>query len=126
MRIALIIERMDPARGGRETSTAQIASALVKKGHAVTILCQFAAWESDGVEVRTLGRLGLSRTHRLLSFVDDVKSVLGSESFDVSHAMLPVPGIDVYQPRGGTVPGQNFAKRRQCGITDPREPATFP
>ena len=115
MRIALIIERMDPMRGGRETSTAQIASALVKRGHAVTVLCQSGGWRTDGVEVRPLGPRGLTRAQKLQRFVANVQTVLRSENFDVSHAMLPVRGADIYQPRGGTVPAQALASRRRRG-----------
>ena len=115
MRIALIIERMDPTRGGRETSTAQIASALVKRGHTVTVLCQSGRWEARGVEVRPLGLRGLTRTQRLQRFVADVQTVLRSEAFDVSHAMLPIPEADIYQPRGGTGPAQALASRRRRG-----------
>ena len=115
MRIALIIERMDPTRGGRETSTAQIASALVKRGHAVTVLCQSGGWEAEGVEVRPLGRWGLTRARKLQHFVADVQAVLRSENFDVSHAMLPVRGADIYQPRGGTIPAQALSTLRRRG-----------
>jgi len=57
MKIALIIERMEPSRGGRETSTAQIAQRLAELGHSVTVLCQQGSWPSDspGVEVVSLG-----------------------------------------------------------------------
>jgi len=113
VRIALVIETMDTSRGGRETSTAQIASALVRRGHQVAILCRRGSWRGEGVEVVALGRRGLTRAGRLRNFVADVQRAIQDGRYDVVHAMLPVPGADVYQPRGGTVPAQLEASLRR-------------
>ena len=51
MKIALVIERMDDFRGGRETSTGQIATILAERGHEVDILCESGSWRSEGVDV---------------------------------------------------------------------------
>ncbi len=115
MRIALILEHVDPRRGGRETSTAQIAAQLAHRGQDVTVLCQTAGAPLPGVTVRSLGRPGRSRTDRLRRFVRNVQRVLRDEVFDVSHAMLPIPGATIYQPRGGTPAGNRAAKRRMAG-----------
>jgi len=116
MKVALVIERMDPSRGGRETSTAQIASHLVRRGCDVTIVCLQNAWSCDGVEVRRIPRRGVFRSQRLGNFIADAASVVAGGGFDVVHATLPVPGANVYQPRGGTIPGQLAASRRRRGI----------
>ena len=116
MRIALVIERMDPARGGREASTAQIAAHLARRGHDVTVICRRGAWRSEGVQVQQLGRRGLLRFQRVRNFVADAAEAAARGGFDVVHATLPVPGADVYQPRGGTVPGQIAASRRRRGM----------
>jgi len=115
MKIALVIERMDLFRGGRERSTAQVASHLAARGHEVTVLCQSGAWEADGVRVERLGRGGLSRTAQLNAFVRDVSDATAGRRFDIVHATLPVPGANVYQPRGGTIPGQIAAGMRRWG-----------
>ncbi|MCY2931141.1 MAG: glycosyltransferase family 4 protein [Planctomycetota bacterium] len=113
MRIALVIERMDPARGGRETSTGQIAALLRARGHEVTLLCQDARWEHEGVTVRALGRKGLLRTRRLENFVHAVQSEMAGGAYDIVHATLPIPGVNVYQPRSGTMPAQAAAALRR-------------
>ena len=125
MRIALVIERMDPSRGGRETSTAQIASALAHRGHDVTVLCQSGVLSHAGVRVVELGRRGLTRARGLANFVTDVQRAAGGGVYDIVHATLPVPGASVYQPRGGTVPGQVAASRRRRGATGPIRGALF-
>ncbi len=117
MKIALAIERMDTSRGGRETSTAQIASELARRGQSVTILCQSGSLAAEGVSVRTLGQSGLGRTARMRNFVEAVGQIARSDEFDIVHTMLPVPDAQVYQPRGGTIPGQIEASlRRRRGI----------
>jgi UDP-glucose:(heptosyl)LPS alpha-1,3-glucosyltransferase len=113
LRIALIIEDMNPSRGGRETSTAQITEALVAAGHDLTILCQTGSWDCDGVEIRPLGRRGVSREQRFANFVRDAQKAFLTDAFDIVHAVLPVPGVDVYQPRGGCFPAQFAGSRRR-------------
>jgi len=112
MKIALVIERFEPRRGGRERSTEQIARGLAARGHEVTVLCQRGR-ECEGVAVEPLATMGLGRAAKLRSFVQAVQRRTGGGAFDVVHAMLPVPGANVYQPRGGTVPAQQEAGLRR-------------
>lgn len=107
MKIALVIERMDVSRGGRERSTAQVAVALAARGHEVTVLCQQGLpFAEPGITVEALGRRGFTQTHRLWNFVRDVRRSVSGGRFDIVHAMLPIPFVDIYQPRGGTVEAQ--------------------
>ncbi|KPK85701.1 MAG: hypothetical protein AMJ81_03065 [Phycisphaerae bacterium SM23_33] len=117
LKIALVIERMDPGLGGRETSTGQIACELARRGHQVTVLCQKGSWRAPGAAVRCLRSGGLLRVVRLKRFVAAVQQEIDGGAYDVIHSMLPVPGADVYQPRGGTVPAQQAASlRRRRGL----------
>jgi len=116
MKIALVIERMDPSRGGRETSTAQVACELARRGHGVDVLCQGGSWRADGVTVAPLGR-GLLPRWKLANFVAAVQEAAGSGRYDIVHATLPVPGANVYQPRGGTIPGRRAAGLRRHRLT---------
>ncbi len=113
MRIALVIERMDPSRGGREASTAQIAAELAHRGQDVTVLCQTGRLDCPGVTVRQLGRRGLLRVAKARNFVADVRREIAAGDYDIVHATLPVPGANVYQPRGGTIPAQLDASLRR-------------
>jgi UDP-glucose:(heptosyl)LPS alpha-1,3-glucosyltransferase len=110
---------MDPSRGGRETSTAQVASALARRGHAVEILCQRSSWQAEGVAVKSLGSEGLLPLTRLKNFVAAVGQTVGGNRYDIVHGTLPLPGVNVYQPRGGTVPGQRAAKIRKHRLLGP-------
>ncbi len=113
MKIALIIERMDPSGGGRETSTAQVAAGLAERGNDVSVICRQAAWTHNRVNVIPVGKRGATRLAALKNFLADVERQLGAGSWDIVHATLPVPGANVYQPRGGTVPAQIAASQRR-------------
>ncbi len=113
MRIALVIEKMSPDSGGRERSVAEIAAELARRGHDVTVLCQEGKSDITGVEVLPLGTVGIGRAGRLAKFAATVRQVVRREGYDIVHATLPVPGANVYQPRGGTIPGQLAGKQRR-------------
>jgi len=116
MRIALVIERMAALRGGREVSTAQIASRLAGLGHDVTIVCQAGSWEGRDVKLLELGARGLFRFQQAQAFTEDTGRAVAHEGFDIVHAMLPAAWANVYQPRGGTIPGQIDASVRRWGL----------
>ncbi len=117
MKIALIIEDMNPAGGGRERSVAETAVELSARGHEVTVLCRSGDWKppAPNIKVHQLGRRGIFRYRRAKNFVNDARDHIRKSrgNFHVIHATLPVPGCDVYQPRGGTVPAQRDASRRK-------------
>jgi UDP-glucose:(heptosyl)LPS alpha-1,3-glucosyltransferase len=112
MRVALVIEHMDPRRGGRERSLAEIARALAGRHCQVTVLCRTAAWSAPGVVVRQLGNQGRLRVARLWNFVRAVQRETAGAHFDIVHATLPIPGANVYQLRSGTIPAQRSASLR--------------
>lgn len=115
MKIALVIERLDATRGGRETSTSQIASALTAAGHRVSVLCQQGQSPDASVAIERIRARGLSRWERLTKFSRAVAEEVTRQKYDIVHAMLPLPCATVYQLRGGTVPGIAAANRRRRG-----------
>ena len=104
---------MDRARGGRETSTAQIAADLAKRGHQVSIICQRASWTHDRLDVRQLGRRGISRVRRLRNFITDVQRDIENQQYDIIHSTLALPGANVYQLHGGTIRAQVASRLRR-------------
>lgn len=101
MKIALVILHADPARGGAERYTIDLAGALAARGHDVSLVASTFARVPAGVrEVRldaaTAGRLG--QYHR---FLDGLDAHLAGTTYDVVHAMLPVRRCDVYHPHAG-------------------------
>ena len=118
MKVGLCIERFDPVRGGRERSTAEIASALAARGCDVDVVCMTGGDGPAGVNVVALKPWGLGRTHRFRRFVAAARRRCAAGGYDVTHAMFPLPGAAVYQIRGGTLPAQREAYLRLRGATE--------
>ena len=117
MKVALVIERFDPSRGGREVSTAQIAEGLSRRGQDVTVFCMSAGAGGQGFRTRELKCWGLDRATKLASFARSVRGASRDGGFDIVHATLPIPSANVFQPRGGLVGAQEAASlRRRRGL----------
>jgi UDP-glucose:(heptosyl)LPS alpha-1,3-glucosyltransferase len=102
VKIALVILHADPARGGAERYTIDIAAALVERGHEVTLIASSFAESVDArIQRVMLSPSGLSRTRRYVQFLDQLDAHLATGSYDVVHAMLPVRRCDVYHPHAG-------------------------
>lgn len=101
MRIALVILHADPARGGAERYTIDLAEALARREHEVSILASSFAKTPADVRQVTLAATGLTRLARYKSFLRSLDAHLKSAQYDVVHAMLPVRRCDVYHPHAG-------------------------
>lgn len=102
-------------RGGRERSVEEMARGLSRAGCEVTVLCQSGSCRSEAFECKALPVSG-SRLARLRRFGAAVQSQAASGRYDIVHTTLPIPGCDVYQPRGGTIPAQRAASLLRRGL----------
>jgi UDP-glucose:(heptosyl)LPS alpha-1,3-glucosyltransferase len=106
VKIALVILHADTARGGAERYTLDLAKALVKRGHDVSILASsFQSEPLAGKQVLIAARAN-TRTGRYEKFLLNLDSELTlariqGKPFDVVHAMLPVRNCDIYHPHAG-------------------------
>ncbi len=118
MKVALVIERFDPSRGGLEVSTAQMADGLARRGQDVTVFCMAAGTGGgQGFRVQELKCWGLDRATKLASFARSVRGASRDGGFDIVHATLPIPSANVFQPRGGLVGAQEAGSlRRRRGM----------
>lgn len=101
MKIALVILHADPARGGAERYTADLAAELARRGHEVSILATDFGPPMDGVAFFPMRGTSSSRSKQYLRFLDSVDKQLKAESYDIVHAMLPVRHCDLYHPHAG-------------------------
>ena len=101
MKIALVIFRADPQRGGAERYTADIAGALGKRGHQIALFATRFGPPIPGVRFVTVPTRGATRASRYLSFLDNLDTLLADEPFALVHAMLPVRRCDIYHPHAG-------------------------
>ena len=101
MNVALVILHADPARGGAERYTVDLAEALAARGHDVSVLASSFPGEMPGVRQVTLPARAATRLGRYRRFLDALDGHLGGRSYDVVHAMLPVRRCDLYHPHAG-------------------------
>jgi UDP-glucose:(heptosyl)LPS alpha-1,3-glucosyltransferase len=101
LKVALVILHADPARGGAERYTYDLGEALRRRGHDVSV-----------ISTETEHPRGLTRVRRYRRFLASVQRRVAAERFDVVHAMLPVPGCDVYHPHAGVA----AAALEQCNV----------
>lgn len=108
MKVALIQEHIDPARGGAETSTLEMARHLAELGPDVTIVYSADAgttpYVRDNVTYLPIITAGASKLLRTYRFVSGVQALCRVERFAIVHAITPCLTANVYQPRGGTYP----------------------
>ena len=103
MKVALVAEWVDPWRGGAETSTLQFMHELIAQGVDLHVFTRSRPSPAPGFTVHTISGAALSRTRQSVTFAHRVTTQLAQQRFDVVHAISPCRGVDIYQPRGGTV-----------------------
>ena len=101
MKIALVIQHADPARGGAERYTIDLAEALVRRGHEVSLLASSFAANTGAANRILLGATAATRLGRYLRLLDALDAHLSATRYDIVHAMLPVRACDVYHPHAG-------------------------
>jgi UDP-glucose:(heptosyl)LPS alpha-1,3-glucosyltransferase len=119
VRVALVIFHADPARGGAERYTFQLAASLRDAGHEVSLLAATIEPEPPARFVK-LAHTGALRTVRFHSFCESLVEHLKGESYDIVHAMLPVPQgtCNIYHPHAGIAAIRT--SRRITWWTNPR------
>jgi UDP-glucose:(heptosyl)LPS alpha-1,3-glucosyltransferase len=101
LNIALVILHADPAKGGAERYTFDLAAALAGRGHAVTLIASTFGPHPPGAKCVELRERGLTRLGRYRGFLEDLDRHLDTDRYEVVHAMLPVRRCDVYHPHAG-------------------------
>src|SRR5207244_11872589 len=89
------------ARGWAERYTAEIAGALAKRGHEVSVLASDFPDQYAGAERVALKSGGMTRVGQYQRFLDSLDEHLAAHSYDIVHAMLPVRRCDLYHPHAG-------------------------
>lgn len=117
MKIALVILHADPARGGAERYTIDLARALDARGHDVALLAATFAGDVPRSMRRPIEAAGVTRAGRYRCFLDALDAHLNERRYDVVHAMLPVRRCDLYHPHAGMAVEQ---MRKSNRLMNPR------
>jgi UDP-glucose:(heptosyl)LPS alpha-1,3-glucosyltransferase len=95
MRIGLPMKFLDSGRGGLEVYTTRLGRWLSAHGHEVHLFAEHIAEQPPGV-----------RIHRVRPFLPEtVRDAARAERLDVLVGSDKIVGMNVFQPHGGTVPG---------------------
>ncbi len=100
-RVLLVILHADPSRGGAERYTVDLSAALAARGHGVKVLATSFAPEVPAAARVEVAARGSTRVRRYRRFLAGLSRHVAAERYDIVHAMLPVPGCDVYHPHAG-------------------------
>ncbi len=103
VKIAVIVESIEAWRGGAETSTLELAELLAGRGHDVHVV---TSSRRPSTPVLTIHHLPVSHPLRPLrtgAFLRKAAAFVRAHEFDIVHSIAPLPGADVYQPRGGSL-----------------------
>ena len=101
MNIALAIFHADPARGGAERYTIDLAGAIAAQGQSVSLLASSFGTPPPRVQAVPLAAGGITRLGRYESFLASLDAHLAGTPYDIVHAMLPVGQCDLYHPHAG-------------------------
>jgi UDP-glucose:(heptosyl)LPS alpha-1,3-glucosyltransferase len=101
LKIALVILHADPARGGAEQYTVDLAKALRRAGEDVSLLASSFPGDVIPANDVLLAARGATRAGRYVGFLDSLETHLKENHYDIVHAMLPVRRADVYHPHAG-------------------------
>jgi len=107
MKIAFLIDDLDPARGGAETYVAGLAGECIKRDHEVHIVARSAADAARGMdaELHLVDVSGATAWGKTLSFDRAAQEVVRRIGADVVLGVGKTTSQNVFQPHGGTYRG---------------------
>ncbi|UCG17175.1 MAG: glycosyltransferase family 4 protein [Phycisphaerales bacterium] len=103
MKVALIVEWLDPWRGGAETSTCQFLRHILDLGVELEIYTRSRSASAPGMAIHTVRSPSPSRLRSSRLFPTRAAAAVRNCNCDLVHSIVPSPCADIYQPRGGTV-----------------------
>jgi UDP-glucose:(heptosyl)LPS alpha-1,3-glucosyltransferase len=101
MKIALVVERFEPAAGGVEQVAWQMARGLTAAGHAVDVLARRGT-PMPGVRFVTLAVPSAWQPLRVLAFSRAAAAAAKRGDYDVVHSLTRTRHQDVYRAGGGS------------------------
>ncbi len=101
MRVGVLLDRHDPAKGGMERAVAQLVAHLAAQGHEAFVYGVAAADRAPGTFRRVaVPRLPRGRFERALA--ERSLGAAATDACDVTLGVRHAPGVDVHWPHGGS------------------------
>lgn len=122
MRLAFLIDHLDPARGGAETYVARLAGDCVARSHEMHIVTRSAGDAARGMdaEFHLVSASGATAWGKTLSFDRGAADVVRRIGADVVLGVGKTTSQNVFQPHGGTYRGTLRQNRALVGGELPR------
>lgn len=115
MHLALVLQHVDPARGGAETYVADLCRRLVQAGCRVDLHAE--TWRAESlpgqVNVVPVVPRGRTRLERLWSFAHESEASLAEGRHDCSVGFINTYAHDVIIPQGGVQAASLLANARR-------------
>lgn len=99
IRITILAEQIDIARGGAERSVRDLTDELNRQGIETTLLA--VSGTPDGRHIQPLFPHSQAKQIPLKRITAALRDYLQAHPCDLLHSTLPILGADLYQPRGG-------------------------
>ncbi len=101
LKVAIQIERFDPARGGAEGYAGSLVRGLAALGQEVTVICAEARGEPEGAAVVRVPVSRGPRGLRILEYARGSAEAARSGGHDIVHALGKSLGMNILNPHGG-------------------------
>ncbi|MDR4503503.1 MAG: glycosyltransferase family 4 protein [Candidatus Scalindua sp.] len=101
MKIALIIYKFLPSKGGGEGYLSCLANQLVKRGHEVHVFAH--DWENNNslIQFHTIPAIRFPKFLKEVSFVINSRRALHGEDFDIVQVVGRALGMNIFNPHCG-------------------------
>jgi len=105
MKIAIVIARLNPQRGGAESWTAGLVRFLLARNHQVHVIAQGCDLDDPRIRFHRIVPVGISKAFKLRSFCLRAAEVAATGAFDIVHDQGNGWFGNVFQAHAGTLAG---------------------
>jgi len=115
LRIGLVIDRLDPSKGGAEAYLLGLARFLTERGHSVHFLAQHFGSGVESGRKQTVKLPPLPRAFRDIAFDREAARLSTRLGLAVTLGVRHTPFTQVFQPHGGVYSRAAAAQSRSAG-----------
>lgn len=101
IKVALVIDKFDPKRGGAEGYARDLSKGLLERGIEVHVLAREGETDEGRLKVHLIPTLRYPKFLRLYTFVRGVEREIAKGSYDIVHVMGQNTGGNVVNPHSG-------------------------
>ncbi|MBN1571735.1 MAG: glycosyltransferase family 4 protein [Deltaproteobacteria bacterium] len=100
-KVAFVIDKFDPARGGAEGYARDLCRGLADRGFEVHVLARVGRTDDERINIHIIPAVRYPKFLRLYTFVEGVEREIERGDYDIVHAVGYNTGINVLNPHSG-------------------------